>query len=143
MRGFEERRLSGEGGYFISEKQLRGHDNDHLANAMRSYIPGINWVVYRTMTFAESQRGHASFQKLPKALPYDGHSPQGCWVSVWMDGVRIYDPDGSMPAPDFESLNVNQFAGVEYYAGAATTPMAFRAMAAGDCGVLLLWTRER
>lgn len=143
LRAFEARRRSGDGGYFIGEAQLRSLDNENLANAMRSRVPGINWIQYGMMTFAASQRGNSGIGAHPRALPYDAASPRGCWVSVFIDGVRIYDPGGGGAAPDFGLLAVNQFAGAEFYAGAASVPLQFRSMSHGDCGVLLLWTRER
>ena len=144
LRAFDHRRLSGEGGYFLGEQQLRSLDNERLADAMRSRFPGIIWVSYRAMTFAASQRGTSSgIGSQPHALPYDPKSPRGCWVSVFLDGVRIYDPGGGGAAPDFQLMAANEFGGVEYYPGGATIPEQFRTMSQGDCGAVLLWTRER
>lgn len=39
-------------------------------------------------------------------------------------------------------MDVNQLAGVEYYADGASVPIQYSTTGA-DCGVLLLWSRER
>ncbi|MHB2034246.1 MAG: carboxypeptidase regulatory-like domain-containing protein [Gemmatimonadaceae bacterium] len=143
LRGFEERSALGIG-HFLTEAELRKHDDQSLSTAMRARIPGLLWVSYRSATFLASQRGAGStFRNLPRALPDDHGSPAGCWVSVYLDGVRIYTPDGNKPAPDFNALDAGQFAGIEFYAGGATVPPQFNATTAFDCGTLLLWTREK
>jgi hypothetical protein len=71
-------------------------------------------------------------------------------VTVYLDGVRIYDASmelyakvqGATIRPDFGRLTARDYAAVEFYAGGATIPAQYNATGS-DCGVLLLWTRER
>lgn len=143
LRSFEDRRAEGFG-HFIAEDELRAHDDDRLGTLIRAKMPGALLVPYAGSVFLASERGSsATLRPLPHALPYAANSPTGCWASVYLDGVRIYDVGQGKPAPDFNALNVDQYAGVEFYAGAATTPLEFSSPSGFDCGTLLLWTRER
>jgi hypothetical protein len=64
-------------------------------------------------------------------------------VAVFIDGVRIYDASmGAMNRPDFNRINVREYAAVEFYPGGASLPMQYNSTGS-DCGTLLLWTRER
>jgi hypothetical protein len=141
LRGFEERRKSGFG-HFIGEEVLRKHDNSSLAREMGSRIPGLHLVLHRTHTHIHSTRGAANFSTLPQAEPRQSGSPRGCWLNVFVDGARIYTT-GNGDAPDFARLPVNEYAGVEYYAGGATIPPQYNSTNPYSCGTLLLWTRER
>ena len=57
----------------------------------------------------------------------------GCRVNLYVDGAPWSDPD-------LDKLPVNAFAGVEYYVGASVPALYYRN---SECGVLLLWTRDR
>lgn len=142
LRGFEERRRTGLG-HYIGAAELRAHDGEPLARVMFGRLPGILWVPYGSHLFAESTHSAAStFADSPLAIPIDVKSPRGCWLTTYLDGIRIYNPNDGQDAPDFNSIEVSQLAGVEYYAGAATVPPQFNATAGMACGTLLLWTRE-
>jgi len=142
LRGFEERRRTGLG-HYIGATELRAHDGEPLARVMFGRMPGILWVPYGSHLFAESTHSAAStFAAAPLAIPIDVKSPRGCWLTTYLDGIRIYNPGDGDDAPDFNTINVSQLAGVEYYAGAATVPPQFNATAGMSCGTLLLWTRE-
>ena len=71
-------------------------------------------------------------------------SVDACWVSVFVDGVRIYDRGSNKdtPPPDLTRLHTRDYDGVEFYSGGATVPAEYNTTG-GGCGVLLLWTRER
>jgi hypothetical protein len=47
-----------------------------------------------------------------------------------------------MPAFDLSQFNLNQLAGIEYYADNAIMPAEF-SRTSERCGALFLWTRER
>ena len=145
LRGFEERRATGQG-HFIAEDELRKNDNRTVPNVLRR-IPGIMIGSGRTGEYAGSTRGGGGspagvMGPLPRADSGDRTSPRGCWVAVYLDGIPIYTGP-PQPAPDLARMQVRDFAAVEFYAGGATMPVQFSQMKASDCGVLLLWTRER
>lgn len=142
LRDFEERRTKGIG-QFISAEVLRKYDHTTMASALRR-LPGTRVTAYRASSYLSSTRGRGSIARaLPRAEPSDPQSPRGCWVAVYVDGVAIYVGEASLPAPDFQRLQVREYAGVEYYAGGASVPAQYSGVKASDCGVLLLWTRER
>jgi hypothetical protein len=114
LRGFEERRKQGAG-YFITEAELRKNDNGTMTNMVRR-IPGVNVVCRGRTCRATSTRG-------------------GCPSVVYIDGIQSTDKD-------LDKINVNDYAGVEFYAGGATAPPQYN-MTGSSCGVLLFWTRER
>lgn len=148
LRGFEERRKVGIG-YFIDEAELRKNDNSTLGNTLKR-IPGIRVSLYNTSEFVASSRsaggGHAGAltgAAAPKADPARRDSPRGCWVAVYLDGVNLYNGDPSQQAPDLAKILVKELAAAEFYGGSAALPAQFSAIKSSDCGVLLLWTRER
>jgi hypothetical protein len=70
-------------------------------------------------------------------------SAPSCYVSVYVDGVRIYDASmGEEPRPDFARIGAQDYSAAEFYQGAAIPP-EFNSATNADCGVLLLWTRIR
>jgi hypothetical protein len=118
LRGFEDRRAEGFG-EFISEKQLRAKENERVSDVLTSHLPGIRLMRTKLGTIATSTR---------KAM-----MGSTCQATVYLDGVLI-------SAANLDDFNVDQLAGVEWYAGEATAPLQFKH---GGCGLLLLWTRER
>jgi hypothetical protein len=81
-------------------------------------------------------------------------SAMTCWATIYVDGVQIYNYQMDAPIkgvvgsaatptrPDFSRMNVSDYAGVEFYASSATFP-PWVSNVNNDCGVLLLWTREK
>ena len=150
LKSFEERRVKGFG-HFVAEEELRKSDNMSVGTMIQR-MPGIQVVPYKSSDFARSSRGGGGggFAIIGggaagnRAIPNDRGSPRGCWVAVYLDGIRIYAGAGSGDnAPDLGRMLVRELAGIEYYAGGASLPAEFSAVKASDCGVLLLWTRER
>jgi len=54
-----------------------------------------------------------------------------------IEGVEVH-----ICSTAYRTMNVNDYAGVELYAGRATLPVQYNVPDSGG-GVLLLWTRER
>jgi hypothetical protein len=147
LRGFEERRTSGRG-YYIAEEELRKSESRSLGSVLKR-IPGIAVSGHRSAEYVASSRSAGMGQAgalarvpPPKANPEDRSSPRGCWVAVFMDGIALY-LGPPQPAPDLTQFQVRDLAGVEFYSGPAGVPAQFSTMRSSDCGVLLLWTRER
>lgn len=126
LRGFEERRKAGRGGYFITDSILRRNDERNIGGVVAANAPGVVIVSAQGYTYLASSR-----------------KGQPCWVSVYLDGVRIYDRTmGLINRPDFNRFAVREYAAVEFYPGDASLPLQF-SNRSSDCGTLLLWTRER
>ena len=149
LRGFEERRLSGHGGSFVSEATLRAEQDRTLGNLIRVHVPGVTVLQSGRVDFAVTRR-----------------EGQLCQVDVWLDGLPVSvrstsavrtaiplpkpklpgdpvptDKPANVPTNDLTTFDPRDLAGVEYYS-AATTPAQFNRTGSG-CGVLLLWSRER
>jgi hypothetical protein len=136
LQEFEIRRAGGSG-HFISDVELRKYDNSNLASVIPAKIPGIRLIWYRSQTFAASTRG----SNKRRADPNDPRSPVGCWVSVAIDG-QVFYKGAPFPPPDLGHMQVNEWAGVEFYEGSSTMPPKFAGQNAA-CGFLLLWSREK
>ncbi|HEY5219342.1 MAG TPA: carboxypeptidase-like regulatory domain-containing protein [Gemmatimonadaceae bacterium] len=143
LRAFEQRRLSHEGGYFVSDSEFRRDDNIPLATLLTRHIAGLMKVNGQgSMQYVASGRstgndGGPIFQS-------KGGAHVWCFATIYIDGVlRFVGPDSpSNPPPDLNELNADDFAGAEYYPGGASVPAEYNATGS-SCGVLLLWTRER
>ena len=138
LQGFEERRKAGRGGYFITDSILRRNDQRNVAGVVASNTPGVVLVSGSGYTYLASSRKCS-------VAGASGSCKGGntCWVSVYMDGIRIYDATmGAMNRPDFNRIQAREYAAVEFYPSDASLPMQY-SNRGSDCGTLLLWTRER
>lgn len=136
LREFETRRLSHEGGHFISDSVLRANDNKTLLDIVTSRIPGVS----------RAGRSLVSSRKPCRGLALRGcTTKRDCFVSVYIDRVLQYRAqmtDNGTPPPDLSVFDVHNFAGVEFYADAASAPAGMHVDDDG-CGSLWLWTREK
>jgi hypothetical protein len=129
LRGFEERRKEGRGGYFVTEAELRKNDTKTMTYMVRR-LPGMQIDCPRGPSLQNACYAYASRQKSKYAF-LGGQ----CQMDVYVDGIVSSDKN-------LELLRVDQFAAVEYYAGAATIPMQYNKTGSA-CGVLLFWSRDR
>ncbi len=113
------------GGYVIPDSVLRQQDDKALSSIISANLPGLTLIPGR----------------MGSVLMLNGDKK--CFVSVYIDGIRIYSTTmrGS-PPPDASQIKVSELAGVEYYANSGIAPPQYKATDSA-CGVLLLWTRER
>lgn len=125
LNGFEERWRAGFG-HFISDSALRAAEGETM-NMILAHLPG-----------ATLQDGHlVSTRVSTKGPALQGHvAGLHCPVSVYLDGVLL------APSPDFSKQSTDTYAGVEFYASNTTAPV-WISSSNSQCGVLLLWTRER
>jgi hypothetical protein len=129
LQAFEERRRAGSGGYFIAEAELRKNDSKRMTNVVRT-IPGVNITcINRGLRIGDC---YASSHRQGSARAFGGGD---CPVDVYLNGIVYTDND-------LQKLAVDQFAGIEFYAGGASIPIQYN-KTGSSCGVLLLWTRER
>ncbi|HXD48586.1 MAG TPA: carboxypeptidase-like regulatory domain-containing protein [Gemmatimonadaceae bacterium] len=148
LQAFEERRLSGQGGHFISDSVFRRNENTTLANLIASRVPGVMLQplgIGQVLASTRKQCQGLAFQ-------HSGKCKEGipdCYVTIYVDGALYYTPpppmsnSGGPPPPDLSrSLDPTQFAGAEFYAGGASAPAGMHSNDQG-CGTLWLWTRER
>jgi hypothetical protein len=126
MRAFNERR-SGGMGQFIGEAELRKQDGNML-NLRVQTLSGlaVSCTKGTSRCYAMSTRQNSAHPLQQKG---------GCPVRVLVDGTSRGDPDlANMPVRDYD--------GVEYYAAGASMPEQYNTTG-NECGLLLLWTRER
>jgi hypothetical protein len=127
LHGFEERKRAGLGGQFVDEAGLRKMDGDTLSNVLQRFH-GATLNGGRFVSTRKSSSGPV-FQS--KRLGANGA------VAVYENGIRR-----ASLTIDFNKIPVDDYAAVEFYAGAETYPV-WISPTNNDCGVLLLWTRER
>jgi hypothetical protein len=128
LLGFEERMRAGLGGQFVDEAGLRKMDGDAMSNVLRRF----HGATLNGGRFVSTRKASSGPVFQPKRLGVKGA------VAVYENGVRR----ASLIPIDFNKIPVDDYAAVEFYAGAETYPV-WISPTNNDCGVLLLWTRER
>ena len=144
LRGFEERRLSGQGGRFISDSVIRKNESTTMANLISSRMPGLMQQtiaapgkgVITVLVSTRKQCSGLAIMNSCKGVP-------NCYVAIYLDGTPLYSTKMGGAPPDFaREFSATDFAGIEYYAGGAASPFGMNGADDG-CGSLCLWTRER
>ncbi|MEP6495865.1 MAG: carboxypeptidase regulatory-like domain-containing protein [bacterium] len=120
LREFDERRKQGFG-QFITDDELRKRDASKMTDVLRRFT-GMAVTCRGSVCRASSTRQGSL-------------GGSGCRIALYVDGIVSTDDN-------LEHLNVNEYAGVEFYAGGATIPPQYNSTKQ-SCGVLLLWSRER
>jgi hypothetical protein len=144
MLQITERMKYNAGATFILRPQLDSARGRPVSELLRTRARGAHMVEWsaKGATLLATARGPASIMKFPQADAMDPTSPKGCFCQVYLDGIRIYTPNGNSPAPDLRQYDAGGLEAVEYYPGPATTPPEYGGEGA-SCGTLLLWTRAR
>jgi hypothetical protein len=130
LREFEQRRLAGEGGHFITDSVLRRNDNQLLRDVVRR-MPGLQIKCVGERKGFITACYATNFRQQGKNALAGGE----CTAKVFIDGVQAGDDD-------LNKLQTAAFSGIEYYAGGSTIPIKYRPRDS-TCGVLLFWSRER
>lgn len=147
LRAFEERRASGQGGYFLSDSIMRRNEGTTLVNLVAGRVPGLMALAGKSLV--SSRKKCQGFTFLHSDTCSKG-APD-CFVTIYLDGSLYYtppaaEPGGStqlVPPPDLtKALSINTLAGAEFYADGASAPAGMHSNDQG-CGTLWLWTRER
>jgi hypothetical protein len=121
LMDFEARRRIGIG-RFLADSALRVHDNGlSFGGLLRRWGIGT-YITPQHEHIAVTARGPIRF----------GFGP--CPIQVFLDGVII-------GRYDVRHIKVSDLEAIEFYAGAAQTPVIFDKGSAA-CGVLVLWTRR-
>jgi hypothetical protein len=153
---FDERRLSGTGGRFLTQADLEKKPFSTLTDALRSNVPGIDFK-----RGTDGERGSfvvAGRSSLPVCAfcggPKASGSMQPCYAAVILDGAFVYGAGSSgavlgavtsnrgeeEPKFDINSINPSTVAGIEYYAGPASMPVKYNGTRS-TCGLLVIWTK--
>ncbi len=136
LQGFEERRRSGFG-HFISEAEMRKDDNHTMADVIISHFPGLMVVPGRLgAVYIGSARKMCAGGALATCM-----NPS-CYPTVLVDGVKSNLGQTVGRAIDWSKVSPTDYAAAEFYAGPASAPPEFSG-GNNECGILLLWTRER
>jgi hypothetical protein len=142
MRGFEERKAAGFG-HFIDDSVFRKNESHLLSDLLPGRLPGLQISMGpRGTKYLASGRKQCSGPALLRSC--DPTKQPSCFVAVYIDGVRVYDPGmrDNSARPDFARLSAQDYGAAEFYQGASIPP-EFLSAANSDCGVLLLWTRTK
>ena len=146
LQAFEERRLSGQGGHFISDSVFRNNESTTMGNLVESRVPGLTLLRGTTLVSTHKQCRGLVLLGSRKGSSCHAGGGQDCYVAIYVDGTLYYRAqmaDEGIPPPDFSrAFDVSNFAGAEFYAGGASAPAAMHSDDDG-CGSLWLWTRER
>jgi hypothetical protein len=142
IRGFEQRRAHGAGGFFLADSTLREHESEGLASLLVGKVAGLKTQFGGGSGFnflVDGRKTCANTQTLKGPC-------RPCFVTIYTDGALTFTMasgvDVPQDPPNADALLVNQFAAVEYYAYGSQAPPQFNRTDSG-CGVLLLWSRER
>src|SRR5262249_549151 len=145
LNGFLERMHNHAGGYFIDDSTLRRDESHRLEDVLVSRMPGMRLVRWSgDEAYMVSSRIGSGGALLGRGVKSTLNPlPRECYSTVYLDGVLLYDLERmgrDVKPPDLSSFLVTDLAGVEFYPGQASLPVEFKS---GQCGTLLLWTREK
>ncbi len=140
MAAFEERRKEGIG-QFITREKLAERENALLSDALRmTGIPLVRRPAGCGGGFAAGTNRGIGSMRGDKARCM-GQMADGCYMSVYLDGMRIWVDGGTDPL-NIDKFSPRELEAVEVYRGAGQAPVQYMGID-NACGVVLLWTRER
>jgi hypothetical protein len=141
LNAFEERRLSGSGGYFITDSILRKEEGRPLWEVIRAHVPGASMVFPPNSFAVYLVSGRAPSNR----VLIEPAASKSCFPDVYLDGVSLAPATAtatSSPTVDLTRFLTPEIGAVEFYAGGASLPIQFNHTSSG-CGALLLWSREK
>ena len=121
---------------------MKKDETNPLRSVLARKFPGVKFVGYRGALYAASTRGMSEMDVRTRirAVPNDARSPVACYLQIYLDGTRLYSPDGSSDAINLNEFQTRDLEAIEFYSGHANTPPEFGSSWAG-CGTLVFWTR--
>lgn len=141
---FDERKNAAAGGHFLTSADIEKHSLTQLPDVLKM-IPGIEFAPGPAgATFAVAGRmavPGGSLASVPSGKANTGMKWTPCLAAVILDGAVMYGY-GSQNEPKFDlnSIDPQNVAGIEYYAGPATIPVKYNATKS-SCGLLIIWTK--
>ncbi len=134
LDAFEQRRATGVG-VFIARETLRSLDAWTLPDIIVARTTRVQAVRLIAGGYAvASTRPSTSMSRNCPSAPI-------CYMSVWLDGQQVYDPDRGDPPYDLSGMRAEDVEGVEIYRSPAETPTEFTGTGA-SCGVIVIWSRD-
>lgn len=139
LAGFEERREKGIG-TFLTRAELAEQEHSLMSTVLRA--TGLHTIRRPERCgggFAlGTNRGVSSLYVPPRGrCPF----PIGCYSTVYLDGILIWAP-GRIEPPNIDDFKVHSLEAIEVYRSNGMVPIEYQAVGT-ECGVVLLWTRER
>jgi hypothetical protein len=139
MLTFEEHRRLGLG-HFLTRAELAKTEGQTTGAVMRS-LSGVRLVSGRsTQEWVVSARNRGTQRTVDIADRLAG-ARRDCYAAVYLNNAVVYRGRPQEPLFDINSVRPDQLEAVEYYAGAAETPLEYGTLDS-TCGVLVLWTRR-
>lgn len=166
MVEFEQRRQARRAGAFLGLEELQRFPGQPIEQALRPIVTGSQFIktptgqtllastrVQRTQLLSSEDNGQVKDYTCHVQVIIDGlvvsafdqgreaqtYKPPGMHSTLQDPRTQVQGTDGPL---DLSTLNVDQFAGVEYYPDAPSTPIQYRGNGA-KCGTLILWTRDQ
>ncbi len=139
---FESRRKFGIG-RFLTAKDLEKIINRRTGDALSARLPGVRIMKDGSRPLAgyvATSRGVNSIEGASPAFSGRVAPPSACLVHVWLDGIRVYGSQPGEPPFDINSIQAEQIAAIEFYAGSASLPSELRS-GSSACGALVIWTK--
>ncbi len=140
MIGFATRKRMGFG-RILDTLVFQKEQSRRLSDVLRSYMSGT--IIDMGSSAAIGTRsGALSFKELPSGDATDQRrgAKRACYSQVFVDGLKVYEPEPGRSLFDINSLSPNVLQGAEFYSGPASTPPEYGGLGA-SCGTLLLWTK--
>jgi hypothetical protein len=123
--GFEQRRLRGVGGTFITREDIVRRGSIRVEDIFKG-VPGIK----------VDPIGGSGYQIL--SLRGGSGTSAVCSPTIYIDNIRIpLDPDDGNDLP----ILPDEIAGIEIHQSPHSAPLEFRAVGQ-NCGIILIWSRR-
>ena len=131
------RRREAKSGKFLTRAEINKIGSQSLASLVRGHIGGFDLVRHPSGSGSAFAARRAA---APKSFDRRPKPPNECYCNVWVNGQLIYffQPEKLQDPPRVEDFDVNHLNGVEFYRGAAETPLEFNVMSAA-CGTVAIW----
>jgi hypothetical protein len=142
-------------GYFLTEEDIDRRKAQRTSQLFEN-LPGLKTI--RTSTAdgcIAAQKNSNTHTCSSSQSQWTVVSSDGCGMSVYLDGVRLNDPNSvsstrapgggtdfgtQAPVPDIDQIVLpGALAGVEIYPRSVSGPTRYQVMN-GTCGLILLWT---
>ena len=127
LPSFEEHRRIGLG-KFITRADLEKHEGRRLGELLSS-VAGARIVGRAPNAYVASSRGQKSLT-----------GASNCYARVYLDHLLVYGKPGD-PLFDLNSIAPGQVEAIEYFPGAASTPLEYSSLNS-QCGAIVIWTRR-